>query len=148
MNYADSPDIALAWLNTLDGLPADDTGNVLPGDPTLWATQGFVQVPMVVGGSPDVHLPMREPIVEINAWTNRPGTEEPPWRRAGHLANWIIRRMHAQRTPLDLDLGGDYYPVRLHAVWAASEPRRITGDPSGYARVMFEAQMRWVVLDG
>lgn len=147
MQYPGSQDVAIAWLGTL-GLTIDGIGSDLPGDPTTWATHGFIQVPMVTGGSPQVHVPMREPMVQVDAWTNRPGGELPPWKLADHNANTIVAAMHRQDRPVEIDLGGDYFPVRLHSIWALSEPRRILGDPSRYGRTTLDAAMRWVVLDG
>lgn len=141
----DGESIAIAWLQTL-GLDVDGIGTDLPGSKALWSVRGFVQVPMVVGGTPQIHVPMREPSVEINAWACRLHSELPPWRRAGHIANTIVAAIYDQQRPVDLDLGDGYAPVRMHSIWALTEPRRMPGDPSNYARHVMEAAMRWVVL--
>jgi hypothetical protein len=140
-----SPLVLIRWLATL-GLPCDGIGDHLPADPTTWATQGFLQVPMTVGGSPDVDVPMRAPVVQVDAYTNRPDSERAPWNRAEHLAASVLAAAQDQRTPVDLVMPASYYPARLHSVWANTEPRRIPGDPSGFARVTCDYQMRWVVL--
>lgn len=145
MNHPSAPLVACTWLRSLD-LDVDDIGTAIPGDPATWATNGYLQVPTAVGGTPAIHVQMRAPIVQVSAWTNRPNSQQAPWNRAEHLIGSVVTAAHDQQSPLDLDMPAGYYPVRLHAVWCQSEPRRIPGDPSGYAHVSSDFEMRWVVL--
>lgn len=145
MNYPSAPLVACVWLRSL-GLPADDIGTDLPGEPSTWATNGYLQVPTAVGGSPAIHVAMRAPTVQVSAWTNRPDSQRAPWNRAEHLLGAVIDAAHDQAASIDLDMPAGFYPVRLHSVWCQSEPRRIPGDPAGYAHVNADFEMRWVVL--
>jgi hypothetical protein len=140
-----APLVAITWMRTLD-LPCDDIGDEVPADPTLWAEHGFLHVPTTVGGSPDVHLPWRQPVVQVDTYTNRPDSEHTPWNKAEHLAAAVLEAAQAQRSPVDLAMPDGFRPVRLHAVWAQSEPRRLPSDPAAYARVNVDYEMRWVVI--
>lgn len=137
--------VVCTWLAT-QALPCDGVGDTLPADPRTWSAQGWVHVPLVVGGSPQIHIPMRQPIVQIDTYTNRPESELAPWGRADHLAAAVLAAAHAMRAPVTLAMPGGYPPVRLHSIWALSEPRRIPSDPAAYARVSADYETRWTVL--
>lgn len=145
MKHPGSPLVAITWLRTL-GLPCDGIGDELPAEPAGWADLGFLHVPTVVGGSPGIHVPMRAPLVQVDAYANRPNSLRAPWNKAEDLAGALLAAVGDQRTPVDLTMPTGFWPVRLHSVWAQSEPRRIPSDPADYARVSADYEMRWVVL--
>lgn len=141
MKYPSNDLVAVLWLGTL-GLDADDIGTSLPANPALWAARGYVQA-TTVGGSPAVHVPMRAPAVQLDAWCCRPDSEQAPWNRAASLAGAIVDATYSQTRPVDLDMPSDYKGVRVHSVYPLSEPRPVTGDEAGFARVQFDALFHW-----
>lgn len=145
-NYPGTVPVVLAWLDTLT-LPADGVGADLPTSPSDWSANGFVQVPVVAGGSPGVYTPVRSPVVQIDCWTNRPNSELPPWRRCEHLAESVVAAMYAVTRPVTINLGEDWHPARLHSIYPISELRRVLDDPAHYARVTFDVQAHWTVID-
>lgn len=143
--YPSAPQIATLWLGSVE-LDADGIGTDLPDEPTTWAAHGFVQVPTAVGGTPDIDLPVRAPVVQLDCWTNRPNSPLAPWAKAEHLAGQVVAAALSQRGPVALELPDGFVSVRVDAVWAASEPRRVLGDPSRYAHVSLDLQMKWTLL--
>jgi hypothetical protein len=137
--------VAITWLRTL-GLPCDGIGDDLPADPATWAALGFLHVPTVVGGSPGIHVPMRAPVVQVDAYTNQPRSVRVPWNKAEDLAGALLAAVQDQQAPVSLTMPAGFFPVRLHSVWAQSEPRRIPSDPADYGRVSTDYEFRWVVL--
>lgn len=132
--------VAALWLETL-GLAADAIGTDLPADPISWATGGYVQV-STMGGSPHPYIPERAPTVQVDCWANRPNSELPPWNRAGDLAGQILNATYEpQLVALVMPIG--FRPARVQTVTVLTEPRRMPGDPSGFARVMLELIMHW-----
>lgn len=141
MKYPSHELVATLWLDTL-GLTADDIGSSLPGDPTLWATGGYVQA-TTVGGQPAIHVPMFAPLVQVDCWASAPDSRQAPWGKAGDLAGQVVAATYAFTKPVDLVMPSDYEAVRVHSVYPVTEPRRIPGDDAGYARVNVDVIMRW-----
>lgn len=133
--------VAVAWLGSLS-LTTDGVGTVLPADPNTWAANGWVQV-TTVGGSPAVHIPMREGVVQVDAWCCRPNSELAPWNRAGSLAGEIVDACYRQERPVNISLPAGFRPVRVHTVYALTEPRAIEGDDSRFARYQLDVQVNW-----
>lgn len=145
MHYASSVQVLVWWLHTLD-LPVDGIGDTLPAEPDEWATNGYVQIPTTVGGSPNVDVPQRQPVMQVDCWANRPNSELAPWNRAESLASRIVEAAQAQRGPITLTVPAGFRPVQLKSVWPRTEPRRLPNDPSRFARVSLDLEMRWVLL--
>lgn len=141
MRYPSNDLIAALWLRTLD-LTADDIGTELPANPASWADGGYVQV-TAVGGSPNIHVPMRAPAVQIDCWTCRPNSEQAPWNKAGDLAGQIVHATYDMTRPVNLTMPSDYKGVRVHSVYPLGEPRPLPGDEAGFARVSFDMAVRW-----
>ena len=134
--------VALGWIQTL-GLDAE-VGLDLPADPTTWSDNGFILVAGPVGGSPGRHVPMRNPVVQIEFWANRPNSELAPWNKAGSLAEQVIDATYRDDTAQWLvSLPSGYRPVFLHAVYPLSEPNELPGDDAGYARVVVDFALHW-----
>ena len=133
--------VAVGWLQSL-GLAAE-VGLDLPADPTTWDDDGFVLVAGPVGGSPARHVPMRNPVVQIECWANRANSEFAPWNKAGSLAEelieWSYRDIPQQRVPLP----SGYRPVFLHSVYPLTEPNELPGDEAGFARVVCDFAFHW-----
>lgn len=138
--------VAVAWAKAIPGVDASKVATSLPGDVTAWAATGFVQV-TAVGGSPEVHTGLRRPVVTFDCWAATPGSQRPPWGKAATLAERVFSAFYDEtRLPALVSFGDlDYPPVHIRTGWPVTEPRKFPGDPSGFARVMFDAQLIWGV---
>lgn len=147
------------WLGGINGLVPAMVASTLPRDVTTWTTIGpakaFV-VFTVVGGDPDLNLPIRRPVVQIDCWATRIGSTHPPWGTANQVAELI--RDHVEARPvvykraLTFTDKGDYRGARVQEAILRTEPRRgftpgptATGDEGGYARYMFDLELHWLV---
>ncbi len=137
--------VAVAWLKTLDGVPSDGVATTLPGDPTVWAANGFVQVG-TVGGSPAVHTPLRTPVVQVDCWANNSNSAKSPWGKSSALAELVVAATYSIRPRL-LVMPEGFHNARLNTAWPLTEPRRIPGDEAGFARVNFDLALSWVVAE-
>lgn len=137
-----------AWLSTVDGMPAGAVATTLPADNSTWAASGFVTVGPTVGGQPDVDVPMRRPVVQVDCWAVNPESRRPPWGRANWLAELIVAACYdtasMQRT---LTLRPPGFPsARVLAAYPVTEPRRVPSDPAAYARYHLDLQVDWIEL--
>ena len=140
-----SPDlVAVTWLKTLTGLPANQIATSLPADNSTWAASGFVQA-ATVGGTPNRDVPTYSPVIQVDCWANNVNSQKPPWGKAGHLAAVIQWATYGARQPGVLGMPDGFYPVRLMSVYPITEPRRILGDESAFARVQLDLSFMWTV---
>jgi len=139
-----------AWLvAAVAGVTAAKVATTLP-DYTSWTDNEFYQV-MQVGGSPNLELPINEPVVSINCFAVRPGSTKPPWGHANQNAMKILnatynRRPAAAASSLDfaalLGIAG-YGNALVRVAYPASLPRRIDSDPSQFAVYNIDIGLNW-----
>ena len=87
--YPTSPLVAVAWLGQrVAGLAPGMVATRLPRDLSTWADLGFVQA-TVVTGTPDVDVPIRRPLVQVDAWAHSPDGVKPPVNKAARLAELV-----------------------------------------------------------
>lgn len=136
---------AVYWLKSLPGIPEDRVDVVLPDpeDEYLVVAPGFVTV-RSVGGSPHVHLPQRQPIVEVNTWVATPNDQIAPWPASSLLADTIIEACYEPSNFGHVLTHPGYENVRVMSAYPTSEPTRFEDDDARYARYVFEIQMYWV----
>lgn len=135
--------VAAAWLATL-GLQAA-TGEELPADLDSWSEHGFVCVPVVAGGSPGRHVAMRNPVLQIDCWACRPGSDVSPWGKASDLAEQVIdQSFNDARQQRALHIDG-FERVLLRSAYALTEPREIPNDGAGFARMTFDLSLLYTV---
>jgi hypothetical protein len=136
--------VAKAWLvAAVSSLTAAKVATTLPDPP--WTDNEFVQI-MQVGGTPDTHLPIFEPVVSVNCFALKSGSTKPPWGQANHLASKILAACYDRRpatATMQLTISG-YGGALVRSVWAVSQPRRIQSDPSQYAVYNLDLQFSWV----
>ncbi len=143
--FPTSDQVAVAWLKTISGIDPTKVATSLPADAATWASTGFVTA-MTVGGSPgSVHVPVSEPVVAVDCWANNANSGKPPWGKAGHLAALIYRATYLAPQPGSFTVLTDFHPAKLRAVYPVSEPRRIPGDESGFARYQLDLQLVYSV---
>lgn len=141
--------VAQTWIGTrVPGIAAAQVAGSLPAV-SSWLEEGFVTVASIPGTRPDVELPVRHPIVQVDCWgASGTSTAKPHWPKAYRLAELIRLATEGGQVygqPLDLDFATvDYLPVRVQAVYLVSEPSKVDGDPSGYGRVTFDLAIDWV----
>lgn len=138
-----------AWLKGIDGVPPNGVGTTLPGDNTTWAASGFVQY-SVVGGSPGVYVPEREPVFTVDCWAVRLNSAKPPWGMANNLAETIVEACYQgvdETIPtarvVTISRSG-YEQARVQSAYPLTEPRRMPGDEARFARYQFDLALFWV----
>lgn len=139
--------VAEAWLSQrVPGLTAAMVATTLPKDVAAWADAGFLQVQALPGGAPDVDIPLRRPVFQLDAWATTPGSAKPPWHLANRLIE-LVRNATEADTALygrEVELPLDYLGARVQAAYLIGEPRRVTDDPAGYARFTADLAIDWV----
>jgi hypothetical protein len=146
--------VAVYWLKALTELHPDFISPILPGpDPESgnlsWGASAYVQV-QAVGGTPDIDVPLRNPVLSIDTWATNVGKKRAPWGRANNAAEAIVNAVW------DLDENSVLYrrPVNLPAAYqdalvlnaTAGEPARRPSDEANYAHYGFELTLNWVAL--
>lgn len=126
---------------------------VLPEDRTTWRDFGFLQFASI-GGTPEPGLQQRRPVYSLRAYATAPdsASARPDWAKANALIEEIIT-LEEKRNRL---AGGFARPVLPAAFTGAivqnfvihSEPRRIPGNPTGYARFDLDVELWWTPLAG
>lgn len=138
-----SEQVAMTWIRSIEGIDPAQVATRLPADPATWAAKGFIQV-SVITGAPEIYTPVRGPVVQVDCWANTANSQQPPWGKASTLAERILFASYA-RVSQTLAMPDNFYAARLMSVYPISEPRRIEGEESGYARLNFDMTFRWVV---
>jgi hypothetical protein len=128
--------VATAWLKTVVG---DIVATTLPKpatDGTLtWTDTGFVTL-VTAGGTPNIYVPLRDPVMGVSCWAVNPDSQKPPWGRAANLAETIVAATldHPNVPKPVLALPGSYPAVQVKSAYVTGDPRRIPDDASSYAR--------------
>lgn len=144
---ANSELVAVAWLQGADGMEAGQVATTVPSDETMWAANGFVQVPMVVGGTPQLHYALREPVVQVDVWAVNPSSGKPPWGKAASLMELIVAAtFDVDRMQRTLTLPSGYPQARIMTAHFITEPRRIPADNASYARFSADLALHWITL--
>lgn len=138
--------VAVAWLgDRVAGVVAGQVATTLPKDTSAWAAAGFLQVQAIPGGIPSVDGFGRHPIVQLDAWATVTGSDKPPWNLANRLLELVrIATEGAQVYGKAVTLPADYSAARVLAAYLVTEPTRVPGDPSGYARFTADLAIDWV----
>lgn len=149
--------VAVSWLGSIPALqPLGGTQMVattLPADvdasnnPAAWVQTGFITV-TVVGGSPDIYLPVKRPVFQVDCWAAKPGSNRPPWWQANALAETIryatLQRLGFNR-PLTITVNGVSYPnAMVTSAYMVTEFRRIYSDAADYARYAGDLALTWI----
>lgn len=144
---ANSELVAVAWLQGATGIEAGQVATTLPSDTTAWETNGFVQVPMVVGGSPQLHYALREPVVQVDTWAVNSNSGKPPWGKAASLFELLVAATYdVARMQRTLTLPAGYPQARVMTAHFLTEPRRIPGDGASVARYSADLAFHWITL--
>lgn len=122
--------VAEAWLKTVVG---DRVATTLPKDNSSWAASGFCTL-VVAGGSPNMYVPLREPVIGVDCWANSPSSQKPPWNIAAALTEAIQAACYDHRAIAQtVTLPAGYPAAQVRGAYVTGDPRRIPDDPSSYA---------------
>ena len=144
---ANSELVAVAWLQGAAGIEAGQVATTLPTDVTTWQANGFVQVCPAVGGAPQLHYALREPVVQIDTYAVNPASGKPPWGTAASLMELLVAATYdTARMQRTLTLPAGYPQARLFTAHFLTEPRRLPGDDSSYARYSADLAFHWYSL--
>jgi hypothetical protein len=144
--YANTDLAATAWLGSLLGLTPAMVATTLPEDNTTWAASGFVTV-RTVGGTPEMYVPMREPVVSVDCYATAGAGNQAPYAQANNLAETIVAACQNLASFGAVLHGPAGYPdMRVLQAHALQEPRRLFGDRSFYARYQFDLALYWIAL--
>ena len=127
--------VATAWLKTVVG---DIVATTLPkpgnSGAVSWADTGFVTL-VTAGGTPNLYVPLREPVMGVSCWAASPGSQKPPWNKAAVLAEAIQAACYDHPAiPQTVTLPAGYPGARVLSAYTTGEHRRIHDDASSYAR--------------
>ncbi|GGW98707.1 hypothetical protein [Streptomyces chartreusis] len=128
--------VTTAWLKTVVG---DRVATTLPkpaDDGTIsWANGGFV-THVVAGGSSNIYVPLRTPVMGLSCWAVNPDSQKPPWGQASNLAEAIVAACldHDNVPKTRLSLPGNFPDVQVKSAYTTGDPRRVPDDASPYAR--------------
>ena len=143
--YPTSPLAAVAWLGQrVPGLVPGMVATRLPRDLSTWADLGFVQA-TIVTGSPDVDVPIRRPLVQIDAWAHSPDGVRPPVNKAARLAELVrvATELPTARYSSPVKMPANYAGAVVLSAYVVTEPYEVTDDPSGFARISLDLVLEW-----
>ena len=143
--YPTSPLVAVAWLGQrVPGLTPGIVATRLPRDLAAWADLGFVQA-TVVTGTPDVDVPIRRPLVQIDAWAHSPDGVRPPVNKAARLAELVrvATEVPTARYSSPVEMPANYAGAVALSAYVVTEPYEVTDDPSGFARISLDLVLEW-----
>jgi hypothetical protein len=139
--------VAVAWLSSADGVEAGQVATTLPTNPDAWVENGFLHVVGAVGGSPQLYHPLREPVVQVDAYAVNLNSGKPPWGKAASLMELVVAATYDQAgLQRVLTLRAGYPQARVLTAHLMSEPRRVPSDDSSYARYQADLALHWITL--
>lgn len=140
--HANTALVAQAWLTTL--FPAAMVGSTLP-EPAKWAATGFVKVGPVVGGSVNIYVPERHPVVQVDCYATWPNSEKVNRAQANDLAE-TIRAACYLPVPA-VTLRNTVKPVHLSSVYPITEPRELAEPATNFGRYTLDIHIGWIEQD-
>ena len=150
--YRANTDLVIqAWLATLPGINAGMVGRTLPeavDTNATFQTSGFVTA-LAVGGAPDIYVPERQPVMQIDCWAGALGgaSRRPQWNVANELAETVTNAVYSTSAFNQvLTLKPGYPTARVQQAHLLQEPRPVYGDPRYFARFHMDVQFYWIEL--
>jgi hypothetical protein len=139
-----------AWISSIPDFTADGVGTELPSDDTTWSANGYVVVPVTVGGTPHSTMPLRRPVAQVECWATIPGSGIPPWGMAEDLAEQIRFATYDRNNfgrLLTISVEDVVYPdAQVRSVKMLTEPRRVYGDQADFAGITFDLALQWIQM--
>lgn len=139
--------VAVRWLQGVNGITASMVATTLPRDNNTWAASGFVRVDGVVGGEIDAETGYRTSVASLTLWAATPSSGRPPWWKAARLGSRIIADCAPPgRGHRLLTIGTGYRNVRVVGAVPLGDPRRVPSDPGAYARYQMDLSLSWAIV--
>lgn len=143
--------VAVAWLKGVPGVPESKVATRLPQDNSTWAASGFITV-RAVGGTPHLDMPLRQPVMSVDAWAVNVSSGKPPDGKALQLAERVRMACYGERSGVsgmpsigrDLTLPTGYMGARVISAQVLGEPRIVTESETSYAHAALDVQLDWV----
>jgi hypothetical protein len=151
--------VTAAWIGSIPGFTPAMTGERLPPDvlpstagkrnrPAPWLKTGFITVQWA-GGDVDMYVPRHSPVMQVDCWAAKPGSNDPPWHMAEALgeAIWLatMQRTGFNRL-LTIQVEGVAYPSAVvQGIYLASPFRRAYDDAADYAHTWANLALSWVM---
>lgn len=139
--------VVKAWLQQVVGLST--VSATLP-EVATWFGTGWVTLPGVVGGGPNVYIPERQPVVQVDCYAaNRAAagssavSRKVPHGQAEALANRIVNATYPTPVPA-VTLPAGFTPVWIEFVNPVSEVRELPVVDANYARFSVDLQINWI----
>jgi len=140
--------VAISYIQTMPGVMADAVATQPPPAEAEWAANGCITV-QVTGGHPDIGLPVRNPLVQVDMFATDPGSDKIPWWKASALAEqiWMATqdKQQAGRIVPVFAGGREYPPAKVLTAFWMTEPRRIYGDRGDWAHYQGDLAMSWTI---
>lgn len=140
--------VALAWLSQrVEGVAASQVAGTLPAV-SAWLDEGFITAASIPGTQPNIDVPIRRPIIQVDTWgASGASTAKPHWPKAFRLAELVrLATEEGQGYGQPVELPEEYAGARVLAAFIVAEPSKVTGDPSGYAHVTLDLALDWAPL--
>jgi hypothetical protein len=138
--------VAITWINTIPGLTLDSVGTQLPSGEESWATNGAVAL-KVAGGSPDIYLRVRKPVIQVDCWATVLNSDKLPWGTARRIAEKIraatFDDANVSRVLSPSANGVDYQNCWVESAYLLTEPRDAYSDAGDYAGSSFDLMLWW-----
>lgn len=146
MHHPSTELVAAAWLRSLPDITDAMVASTLPKDHTTWEATGFLTV-TPAGGTPHPDVPVRAPLVQVDAYATRVGSQRPPHGEAAALLEVVIASCWDEGDKAtDLTIKTGYHRARVLGVSCAREPQRLYGDEQGLAKYSTDLQFHWLEL--
>lgn len=138
--------VAVAWAQSVTGIPANRVARTLGRDHETWVSTGFV-VATIVGGSPWQTTPVSAPVIQFECWAcNSESVSTPPWGLAFILAETLKRACEVDSPDRSkvLTIPHGFEQALVRDASTLTEPRRSpVPSPEGFARVIMDVQIEW-----
>lgn len=145
VRYPTNSLVAVAWLSQrVPGITPAMVATSLPRDSSTWSSLGFVQA-TVITGTPDVDVPIRRPLIQVDLWAMTPDSARPPLAKAANLAELVrvATELETARYSSPVTMPANYAGAIVLSAYVASEPAEIPDDPSGYAHFTMDLRLEW-----
>lgn len=149
--HPSSTQVMVAWLRAIEALPAG-VATTLPAV-AEWFEDGFVTVPATPGGSPNIYIPERRPVMQVDCWAaNRAAagadsvSRKVPLGKANELADIIVNATYTEpgELPTQVLMPAGYKQVRIESVFPVSEPRRVPAPETSYAHFSVDIALHYI----
>jgi hypothetical protein len=140
--------VAVAWLQSIPGVPTGKTAMTLPPR-EAWQATGFVTVDGIVGGTPHPDAPIYRPVIQLGFWAANEGSSiTPPWGSAFILSEYVKRatEVDSPHRSKVLTIPHGFEQALVRDVTVLTENRRHpVPSLESYAHVIMDVMLEWTI---